>query len=170
MTEADRPCPCGQERTYTGCCGRFHRGEAWPESPTELMRSRYTAFAVGEIPYLISTLEPSKRAGVVEKDLREWSNGSEWLGLRVIDTEGGGAEEDEGTVEFEAHYRVKDSGEEVHHHELATFRRREGRWFFHDGKIRGQEPIQRTEPRVGRNDPCPCGSGKKFKKCCSRVS
>ncbi len=130
------------------------------------MRSRYSAFAAGETAFLLASLDPSKRSGVNEKELSEWSKGSEWLGLRVIGTENGGPEDSEGTVEFEAHYRVKESGEEVHHHELATFRRRDGQWFFHDGKIRGQEPIQNEEAKVGRNDPCPCGSGKKHKKCC----
>jgi len=136
------------------------------------MRSRYSAFVQGEIPYLIETLEPGKRGGRtadLEKELREWSEGSEWLGLRIIGAEGGSAEDSEGTVEFEAHYRVRKSGEEVHHHETATFRRRDGRWYFHDGKVRGPEPIHRSEPRIGRNDPCPCGSGKKFKKCCGRA-
>jgi SEC-C motif-containing protein len=130
------------------------------------MRSRYAAFARGEIGFLIDSIDPSRRDGVVEKELREWSQGSEWLGLTILSA---AAEGNEGTVEFEASYRVRESGEEIRHHEVATFRRRDGRWYFLDGKVRGGEPIHRTEPRVGRNDPCPCGSGKKHKKCCGKA-
>jgi SEC-C motif-containing protein len=132
------------------------------------MRSRYSAFAKGEIAWLIESVDPSRRTGVHEKDLRSWSEGSEWLGLRIIGASGDAPGESEGTVEFEAHYRVRESGEDIHHHELATFRRRDGRWYFQDGKLRGQEPIRSDAPRVGRNDPCPCGSGKKHKKCCGK--
>jgi SEC-C motif-containing protein len=130
------------------------------------MRSRYSAFAKGEVAYLIESLDPSRRGTVVERELREWSQGSEWLGLSIIGA--GEPDGNEGTVEFEAHYRARESGEEIRHHEVATFRRRDGRWYFWDGKVRGREPIHRTEPRVGRNDPCPCGSGKKHKKCCGK--
>ncbi len=169
MSSSQSTCPCGSAKQYLQCCKPFHRGTAWPDSPENLMRSRFAAFATGEIAYLIESLDPSRRNSVREQDLRDWSAGSEWLGLRIIATDDEGeAGSDEGTVEFEAHYRVRESNEEVHHHEVATFRRRDGRWFFVDGKIRGKEPIRSTEPRVGRNDPCSCGSGKKYKKCCGR--
>lgn len=35
-------------------------------------------------------------------------------------------------------------------------------------KLSPNKPIRREEPRVGRNDPCPCGSGKKYKQCCGK--
>ena len=166
MLESDKPCPCGLEAPYSSCCQPFHRGDGWPDTPEKVMRSRYSAFAVGEVGYLLHSLDPSKRSGVDEKELQEWSRSSEWLGLQVLATEGGEDGQSEGTVEFEAHYRVKESKEEVQHREIATFRKRDGRWLFWEGKVKGNEPIQRTEPRIGRNDPCHCGSGKKFKKCC----
>ena len=166
MTDATL-CPCGTGKQYKDCCQPFHTRSDWPEDPETLMRSRYSAFVKGEVTYIVDSTDPSRRAGVKEKDLQDWSAGSEWLGLTIHGSEGGGPEQNEGTVDFEAHYRVQESGEEVFHRELATFRRKEGRWFFHDGKVRGHDPITNNEEKVGRNDPCPCGSGKKFKKCCA---
>ena len=167
MVQPTDACPCQAGPTYAECCQDFHRKERWPEDPVTLMRSRYSAFAAGEVGFLVDSLDSSKRSDVDEKELGEWSRGSDWLGLRILESAGGGPDDDEGTVEFEAHYKVKESGEEVHHRERATFRRRDGVWYFLDGKVRGGEPIQNTEEKVGRNDPCPCGSGKKFKKCCA---
>ena len=57
-------------------------------------------------------------------------------------------------------------GDELAHHEVATFRKVEDRWYFVDGKMAKHETFVRQAPKVGRNDPCPCGSGKKYKKCC----
>jgi SEC-C motif domain protein len=66
-------------------------------------------------------------------------------------------------VEFVARYRM--GGAEHAHHERATFQRHDGRWYFEDGDIVKARPVVREAPKVGRNEPCPCGSGKKFKKC-----
>jgi SEC-C motif-containing protein len=67
-------------------------------------------------------------------------------------------------VEFIARYVEK--GQTVNHHEIAQFRREEGFWYFYDGQAPKPRTIKRETPKVGRNAPCPCGSGKKFKKCC----
>lgn len=158
-------CLCGFNRDVSECCGPIHRGEKKATTALELMRSRYCAFASGRVDYILATVDPSKREGYSSKDIREWSEGSEWLGLEIVDTQAGGVHDDEGVVEFIARYRSKD--EEVAHHERAQFRRIDGEWFFMDGKIMGQEPVVREEPKIGRNDPCPCGSGKKYKKCCA---
>ncbi len=130
------------------------------------MRSRYSAYAMHKIEYLTNTLHPSRRAGHDERETKEWSYGAEWLGLQVLATGEGNAEDSHGTVEFVARYRQK--GEEVQHHELAEFRKKDGVWYFYDGKVRGGPQVRREAPKVGRNDPCSCGSGKKFKKCCGK--
>ena len=80
-------------------------------------------------------------------------------------TEDGGEKDTTGVVEFVANYEVE--GNAVRHHEISDFRRVEGEWFFRDGK---EIPVTvwRDTPKVGRNDPCPCGSGKKYKKCHGR--
>ena len=65
-----------------------------------------------------------------------------------------------------AHYAA--NGQKCEHREHATFRKIDGEWRFIDGVIESNEPYRREEPKIGRNDPCPCGSGKKYKKCCGK--
>jgi len=125
------------------------------------MRSRYTAFVRGEIDYILATTAPETEMDRSETE--RWSRNSEWLGLRILETNDGGPDDDEGTVEFIARFRLADK--ERSHHELASFRRENGRWVFVDG-VNPRPTLRRTEPKIGRNDPCPCGSGKKYKKCC----
>ena len=162
------PCPCGSGAPYQQCCGTFHRGEAQPRTAEALMRSRYSAYARARIGYLESTLHPRRRKSHDPEQTREWAEGSTWLGLEILSTSDAGPDPDLATVEFVARYRP-DDGEETEHHEIAEFRREDGRWYFVDGKTIGPEPVRREAPKVGRNDPCPCGSGKKYKKCCGRA-
>jgi SEC-C motif-containing protein len=83
--------------------------------------------------------------------------------LEIVESRGG-ADDTVGEVEFVARYR---DGETIHdHHEKGKFRKHEGCWYFVDGKMVGQKPLAST--KVGRNDPCPCGSGSKYKKCCGK--
>ena len=162
MTE----CPCCSGREYTECCGPILEGEAEASTAEALMRSRYSAFVVGNIDHLKTSLHPSERDGFDEDSARSWSEGADWNGLEIRDVKRGGEGDDEGVVEFVASYE-QDGAQEVHH-EIATFRWVEGKWCFVDGKMVGKEPFVRSTPKVGRNDPCPCGSGKKHKKCCGR--
>jgi SEC-C motif-containing protein len=129
------------------------------------MRARYSAFARRRVEFITATLHPSRQGTHDERETREWSHGSEWLNLEVLNTDEGGEDDARGSVEFVATYRT--DGEEIRHHEVAEFRKKDGKWLFYDGKVRGGDPIRREETKVGRNDPCPCGSGKKFKKCCA---
>jgi SEC-C motif-containing protein len=127
------------------------------------MRSRYSAFVVGNIDYIMDTHVASGRHELDRDSTTSWSKNSEWQGLDVLEVHAGGESDDEGTVEFIARYRLQE--EDQVHHELAVFRKTEGRWFFVDGKPPALEPIRREAPKIGRNDPCHCGSGKKYKKC-----
>jgi SEC-C motif domain protein len=145
------------------CCGRYLRGEAQPESAEQLMRSRYTAYATGEIDYILRTHDPATVHQVDRKNTELWSKQSQWLGLEIVHAERGGAGDEAGMVEFVARYKIR--GVTVEHRERAKFRRENGRWWFVDGEEIKGPPKQREEPRVGRNEPCPCGSGKKYKKC-----
>lgn len=128
------------------------------------MRSRYTAFATGELAHLDATLAPEAREDYDPEETANWSRQSRWKSLEIVATEGGGPDDREGTVEFIARFRFQ--GRDQAHHERAIFcRDDDGRWLYVDGYI--PKPQQRVvENKVGRNDPCPCGSGKKFKKCC----
>jgi SEC-C motif-containing protein len=159
-------CACGSERTYEECCEPFIRGDRFPDTAEQLMRSRYTAFTKAEVKYILDTVHPEKRSRHDEKAIRKWAEKSEWRGLEIIETSGGGPEDSEGKVEFIARYYQ--NGTRETHHEIAGFKKEEERWYFLDGTAPEQKQFVRSGPKVGRNDPCPCGSGKKYKKCCGR--
>ncbi len=159
-------CPCGSEKDYEVCCEPVIKGTRKALTAEELMRSRYSAYAKGEVSFLIQSVHPRKRHSMEEKNIRAWSENSKWHGLEILSTEKGGLEETEGIVEFIAHYSQGEN--KVDHHEKAEFRKEDENWYFVDGKVAGHEPYVRTEPKIGRNDPCPCGSGKKYKKCCGK--
>ena len=127
------------------------------------MRSRYVAYARNDMDYVERTTHPSMRAQFDRASSQEWASKSEWLGLEVVGSEKGQAGDATGTVEFIASYKLGD--QDIHHRELSEFRKEKGVWFFYDGKTLRQ-PFIKAEPKVGRNDPCACGSGAKYKKCC----
>ncbi len=157
-------CPCGSEQAYTDCCHPLIFGKKQAETAEELMRARYSAHVKAQVDFIHSTTHPDKRGDVDRKQVLAWSKNSQWLGLQINATEAGRAEDEKGTVTFTAQYREK--GKRVEHHEIAEFVRKDGLWYFRDGNP--PKPVQsiRNGPKIGRNDPCPCGSGKKFKKCC----
>ncbi len=127
------------------------------------MRSRYSAYTKGEIDYLYATTHPDFRKGYDHEGTRKWAESSEWLGLEIVSSRGGG-EDALGEVEFIASF--SESGTESAHHELGKFRKLEGVWYFTEGKMVTSKPIIST--KVGRNEPCPCGSNSKYKKCCGK--
>ena len=104
---------------------------------------------------------------VDEKATHDWMRTSEWSGLEILSSKGG-PDDLTGRVDFVARFSDKRGDQE--HSESSIFKKKNGRWFYVDGKPggSGQETIRREEPKVGRNDPCPCDSGKKFKKCHGR--
>jgi len=128
------------------------------------MRSRYTAFATQHIDYLLDSHHPETRGEVSRDEVKRFSEGMTWRGLEILETVDGQAGDEQGWVEFVARYRER--GQDRVHHERSLFRRHQGRWFFHSVDTMKRAPSQRTQPKVGRNEPCPCGSGKKYKKCC----
>ncbi|MDA8139587.1 MAG: YchJ family protein [Desulfobacteraceae bacterium] len=157
-------CPCGSGRTYAECCQPLIQATQPATTAEALMRSRYTAHVKAEIDYIVDTTHPSKRGSVNRKEVTDWAHKAEWQSFEVLQTEAGGAEDSEGCVEFVAAYRQKEKL--IKHHEIAEFKKVEGRWYFFDGKAPRPQTIVRQGPKLGRNDPCSCGSGKKFKKCC----
>ncbi len=157
-------CPCGSGLPYEACCEPLINGTGNAATPEELMRSRYCAYVLQNIPYLARTLHPSQRNDYDEDGAARWSRESQWLGLEIISASGASPGDQTGTVEFKVHY-IRD-GMTLVHHELSEFRRSDGTWYFYDGKLVGAPQIRRATPKVGRNDPCPCGSGRKYKKCC----
>ncbi len=164
MSESECPCCSGLE--FEACCGPLLRGEKSASTAEAMMRSRYTAYASGRIDYVRDTTHPKNRAEFEEESAQKWSKDSDWVGLEIISTKDGVEGDTQGEVEFVATY-VQDD-EEVEHHEVAQFKREKDNWYFTDGKFVGPETYVREQPKVGRNEPCPCGSGKKYKKCCGR--
>lgn len=166
-------CPCGSQIEYSSCCEPYIEGRRPAPTAEALMRSRYTAHVVVDIPYLRETLAPEARRNFNERDVRAWAADSEWLGLRII---AASEEATDATVEFVATYKSDDKV--LEHHEVAQFRKTSDllRWVFVNGEAKVHEEGRRHEeispvtivregPKIGRNDPCRCGSGKKYKKC-----
>ena len=120
------------------------------------MRSRYTAYVKQQADYLIATWHPVCKAEEWRNAIISGFNTTEWLGLTVIE-ESTGHDNDEGFVEFIARFTDGDSGDSAIH-ERSRFLRLEQRWYYIDG----------VKPQPGRNAACPCGSGKKYKKCCGQ--
>ena len=132
------------------------------------MRARYSSYVTGDIEFLKTSAVKAVQEQFNEADSRTWSKAAKWHGLEIIRTEKGGPRNKTGVVEFRALYTA--NGEFCNHHEVSKFVRQGKEWKFADGELVGETPTVREEPKVGRNDPCPCGSGKKYKKCCGKGS
>jgi SEC-C motif-containing protein len=140
-------------------------GELEAQTPEAVMRARYSAFVINKPEFLHQSLHPDHRHDHDIEATRRWAKNSQWLSLKVVKTEGGLSDEDnEGEVEFIATYKEK--GVVRTHHEVSRFSKQDGHWYFVDGRMVAPRTEVRKQPKVGRNDPCPCGSGKKYKKCC----
>jgi SEC-C motif-containing protein len=155
-------CPCGSGQNLDSCCGQYFENLAAPTAES-LMRSRYSAHALGKAGYLADTLSAAQRADFDIAEFESAFGQTKWLGLEIRKTTGGGESDQTGTVEFVA--RCRDKNGPAIHHELSNFIREEGRWVFDDCVLNPKAPTRRVE-KTGRNQPCPCGSGKKYKKCC----
>ena len=160
-----KPCPCGSGISYQECCEPYLSGTQKAPTAEALMRSRYSAYAEHNIDYIIKTCVTEDKRNIDEKQTRDWSEKSQWEGLKILSVNKGGPGDTEGTVEFEARY-TRDGLKDVHH-EKALFKKIGGDWMYDDGDI-VPVTIVRAGPKVGRNDPCPCGSGKKYKHCCGK--
>jgi len=161
-------CICGKGESLETCCGPALAGTAWPKTAEALMRARYAAYATGNIDFVIESHDPATVGEIDRKSTEAWSKNSQWLGLDVLSTESGGEDDQDGVVEFLARYKL--GNVTVPHRERANFHKVNGKWYFVDGKELNSPPVRKEGPNVGRNDPCPCGSGKKYKKCCGMNS
>lgn len=150
-------CPCGSGKLYANCCKPYIKGKENAPTPEALMRSRYTAYVLHEIDYIMDTCK--KGVKIIRSNVEEWSNNSKWLGLEIISSDPAGK------VEFKAVY---EQGQLKNiHHEIASFEKEEERWYYASGKL-FNVPVTRSDTKQGRNEYCACGSGKKHKHCCGR--
>lgn len=152
----DTPCPCGSGTTYSDCCAPYHQRRLTAPSPEKLMRSRYTAFCLHQVDYLIDTLHPAFRDGNDRQRIDNARDDHRWLALQILAQFA--TAPNQGTVEFVAYCQAHDRAEVTQLHERSQFVREAGRWFYTEGD-------QLPPLKLGRNDPCWCGSGKKLKKC-----
>ncbi|NJQ01683.1 YchJ family protein [Streptomyces zingiberis] len=125
------PCPCGLPAVYDACCGRLHRGETAAATAERLMRSRYSAFAVGDEPYLLRSWHPRTRpaAAPADPELR-------WLRLEILATDGGSPFHSEGRVSFRAHHIRRGRAGVLE--EESRFVRDAGAWVYLDGAVSGE--------------------------------
>ena len=144
-------CICGKDREYKECCGAIitHKREA--KTPEELMRSRYSAYVKGDVAYLLESSLNENRDPNEAKLIEEFASSVVWLKLDIVN-----AEDD--IVEFKAYY--KENGKIQLLHEKSRFVQVDGVWNYKDGEL--------YNSKIERNEPCPCGSGKKYKKCCAK--
>jgi SEC-C motif-containing protein len=157
----DKQCPCQSGEMYTQCCGPFICGETFPATAEKLMRSRYTAYTQGDSSYLIATWHPD----TVPLDLSFDGNTVNWKSLSILSTELGQQTDHEGKVEFEARFQAGNQTSRMR--ENSRFTKVDARWYYVDGEVdRAPKNTVASPKKVGRNEPCSCGSGKKFKRCC----
>ncbi len=150
-------------------CGPYLAHEKKPPTAEALMRSRYSAFAKADIDYLYETLSPDQRADFNREATAEWATKCQWHGLDIVETEQGLEGDSVGKVTFTAHFSR--DGKPLTHKEKSLFRRdpADGEWeFAAELPLKGEPVVLGAQP--GRNDPCPCGSGKKYKKCCGQAA
>lgn len=148
-------CACGSQNSYSDCCQRYHQGikEAKGETaptPEALMRSRFTAFVLKLENYLLSSWHVSTQPAAVD-----FNNLPDWSTLRILDSNSKG---NCGYVHFQAIYRLPSGWGYLQ--EASEFVKENGRWYY----LKGSPKEGVLKPQ--RNEPCPCGSGKKFKACC----
>jgi SEC-C motif-containing protein len=157
-------CPCGSEIGLLNCCLPLIQGQKLASTAEELLRARYTAFTQGEIDFILSTHHSRTVHEVKREEIEDWSKNSQWLGLKIVKVEAGTSNDQNGAIIFSAHYQA--DGKAHDHWERSLFERENGHWKFLDAQGLKPGTLKRTEPKIGRNDPCNCGSGKKHKKCC----
>lgn len=160
MTKTKK-CPCNPAVLYKDCCEAVLTNPEKAVTAEMLMRSRYSAYVIGDTTYLLKTWHTSTRPSTINL-----KSNPDWCGLQIFRTEKGQRDDVEGIVEFEA--IALSQGNILKLHEISRFVKENNRWLYLSGEIINMAPsIGHTTGKTGRNEPCPCGSGKKFKKCCA---
>ncbi len=142
----EQRCYCDSEQSYEACCGRFIEGEALPQSAVELMRSRYTAYVLRRGTYLYKTcsqaLKDPESIEAINRDTTRWLK----LEIKTFS---------EKEVTFMAYFFAEHDVQVMKEHSF--FIHENGEWKYDRGEM--------LDAKISRNDLCPCGSGKKYKKC-----
>jgi SEC-C motif-containing protein len=152
-------CPCGSSLEFSQCCEPFHLGQKAAQTAEQLMRSRYSAFAVGNIDYIVQTTVPAQQKLLDVPAITAWSQQNQWLGLEVL-KQVAKIGKCHAQVEFKARFKDKNNSAaaEQTHQELSAFVQHDQRWYFLDPTV---------ETQLSLKSPCLCLSGQKFKHCCA---
>ena len=161
MTENNETCPCGSGAPFAACCEPIIQGTRESETAEELMRARYSAFVTHAIDFIVASTHSRTRKDIDLAFIREWSETSTWRGLEILETRH--VNENKAFISFEAQFTQADG--DHRHREKSLFERENGQWRFVTGNELKNPTVRYETPPPGRNDPCPCGSGKKYKKC-----
>ena len=145
-------CLCFSGIEFEDCCRPYHMGKKTVETPERLVKTRYTAYCHGDVGYLVSTIHPGARYFGISRAIRRTIKNTRWAGLKIIKQT---IEENSAFVEYIAFHLTSELEQ---FHEKARFLKYKDEWYFADSET--LPPM-----RISRNDPCYCGSGKKFKKC-----
>jgi SEC-C motif-containing protein len=156
-------CTCGSNISFEKCCNPILNGDLAPTAEA-LMRSRYSAFVHRKLDHVERTNAPEIAEDFNRAEAERLAEECDWHGLQILNVKETG---DTAQVEFVI--KFKRDGHDMAQAELASFRRENGQWLYESGQLNLQQN-QRIVTKVGRNDPCPCGSGKKAKKCCGTTT
>lgn len=160
----NNPCPCGSTFTYTNCCQPLHENTAIADTAERLMRSRYCAFVLQKVDYIIATTVPNQQALLDKQAISDWAKTTDWAGLDVINVNPK-VDKNHASVEFNAYFNALENGESQkrYHYELSFFvkinQQNQARWYFLDPTV---------SLNISQKQPCICGSGEKFKRCCGK--
>jgi SEC-C motif-containing protein len=157
-----QPCLCCSGAEYQNCCKPLHDLSTNAVTAEQLMRSRYSAFAMQNAKYLVHTWDTNTCPESIDFSKDE----SQWEKLEIIDTKKGRANDSKGLVEFKAYYVLH--GKQQVLSELSRFVKKSSRWLYLDGTVKSVADVGQ-QTNLGKNAPCSCGSGKKFKRCCGKA-
>lgn len=152
-------CVCGSGLNYADCCQPFHLNTAIAPTAQALMRSRYSAYVLRNSEYLFNTWDSSKRPALIDFSKET----AEWQSLSILACKKGSTADTKGIVEFKAFYQQ--DNDDCFLHEISRFVKKGPQWLYLDGVIKAAGKVAATQ-NTGKNAPCACGSGKKFKRCC----
>jgi SEC-C motif-containing protein len=158
-------CPCGSQKEYKECCGKYISGQRNAPTAEALMRSRYSAYVKKAFPYIYETYHSDTKQHFTLASIEAQSEQIEWLGLKIISTEEGLENDEKGVVTFSAGHRLNDKNHYLN--ERSYFSRENGVWRYLNGETQLTTTASNSN-KVGRNEPCPCNSGLKYKKCCGK--
>lgn len=153
MFEENKACPCQSGKCYAKCCQPFHLNQGFAQTAEQLMRSRYSAYTLVNIPYIVATTVPSQQGLLDQAAMKTWGETTVWKGLEIVQHLPA-ISKIHSIVEFKAFFETENGMEA--HHERSLFVKINERWFF----------VDPTVPLPSQKQPCVCGLGKKFKHCC----